>query len=73
MFVTLDVSQFKISALNVPLQGALDMSLFMSVTADTFQLPIVSCVASAAASLVQNSTSAAATSALVANTVADAT
>ena len=71
MVVTLDVSQLDMSALNVAVQGVPFMSSFMSVTAETSQSPIVPCVTSAAASSSQNSPSAAARVALVANTVAD--
>ena len=70
MVVALDVFQLEMSALNVAVHGALYMRDLMSVTADTSQDPIVPCVPSASAASAQYSTSAAATSVLVANTVA---
>ena len=72
MVVTLDVSQPEMSALNVAMHGAKSMRSDKSVTADTFQDPIVPCVPSAAAASAQNSTRASATFLLFANTVADA-
>ena len=69
MLVTPEVSQYDTSALNVALHGAFCIRLSMFVTALTSQRPIDPCVASAAAWSAQNSTSAASSSALVANTV----